>query len=154
MKNRRVGELGQRHRMITGHRFAEVAYDWHISLYEGSEYSIIGKSFVIRQGDNEADYKCATINLSDRHSLRPGTIPCEKKNYADCLVGTERDDVCVFRTCSGYRQYWGPVDDKTVLCKHIFERYPKPLKTLSKSEGVVSCVHDYHSLLSPVDDDE
>lgn len=149
--NRFSGELGTRHGMIISHRFAEVTYDWELSLYPGSPKNIIGKSFVIRQGNNEADYRCATIEFTSVHSQRPGAVPCEMVQYADCLVGTARQDICVYRPCVGYRQYWGSIDSNTRMCAQIFKMYPKRLRAGATTEGVVTCMHGNHTLLKPID---
>lgn len=137
--------------MITSSRFTEVAYDWELSLYPDSANNIVGKSFVIRQGNNEADYRCSTIKLSSIHSQRPGAIPCEKIHYADCLVGTAKDDVCIYRPCTGYRRFWGTADAKTRWCAQIFERFPKRLRP-GVAEGAVACRHGKYTLLKPIDD--
>lgn len=149
--HRSVGELGAKHGMITASRFADVLYDWDISLYEGAETNVIGKSFVIRQGANEADYKCATIQSTSLNSFRPGVVPCEMMHYTDCLVGTAKDEVCVYRPCVGYRQYWGTVDDTTTLCSQHEEVFPKANEEPAVKEGVVSCKHGKHTSLKPVD---
>lgn len=148
---RNVGELGAKHGMITASRFVQVLYDWDISLFEDSDMNIVGKSFVIRQGDNEADYRCATIQSTSLHSFRPGLVPCEVMHYTDCLVGTAKDDICVYRPCIGYRQFWGKIDEHTLLCSRHEEKFPKALKEPAEKEGVVSCKHGLHSLLRPIE---
>lgn len=147
--NNFAGEFGTRHGMITRSRFAVAAYDWEISLYADSPKNIIGKSLVVRQGNNEPDYRCATIQPTSLHSLRPGAIPCKRVHYTDCLVGTAREDLCIFKPCYGYRHYWGPVERSTLLCAQTYERYPKQLRMRFQVEGAVSCIHGNHTLLKP-----
>lgn len=137
--------------MITKPRFVEVVYDWDMSLYEDSQMNVVGKSFVIRQGDNEADYRCATIQATSLKSFRPGVIPCEMMPYTDCLVGTAKEDICVYRPCIGYRQFWGKIDNNTLLCSQHGERFPKALKEPAEKQGVVSCKHGKHTLLRPIE---
>ncbi|CAN8070719.1 unnamed protein product [Agarophyton chilense] len=134
-----VGDLGMRHRLMTSDRFAEVVYDKKLSLYEGVKRSIIGKTFVIKQGADESSYSCATIYASRLHSQRPGAIPCEIKQYSDCVVGTAEDGMCTLKSCYGYRQYWGVIDEKTEMCAQIRDMYPKRLERSGETNGVFSC---------------
>eukprot|EP00737_Agarophyton_chilense_P003506 gb/GEZJ01004123.1/.p1 GENE.gb/GEZJ01004123.1/~~gb/GEZJ01004123.1/.p1 ORF type:complete len:261 (-),score=23.17 gb/GEZJ01004123.1/:182-964(-) len=146
-----VGDLGMRHRLMTSDRFAEVVYDKKLSLYEGVKRSIIGKTFVIKQGADESSYSCATIYASRLHSQRPGAIPCEIKQYSDCVVGTAEDGMCTLKSCYGYRQYWGVIDEKTEMCAQIRDMYPKRLERSGETNGVFSCKYGNHTLLRPID---
>ncbi|KAI0566230.1 Superoxide dismutase-like copper/zinc binding [Gracilaria domingensis] len=146
-----VGDLGMRHRLMTSHRFAEVVYDKKLSLYKDEHHSIIGKTFVIQQGAGESSYSCATILASKLHSQRPGAIPCEVKEYSDCVVGSNEDGKCTLRSCYGYRQYWGLIDENTQMCAQSREVYPKRLGGTSSAEGVFPCKYGNHTLLRPID---
>lgn len=146
-----VGNLGMRHRLMTSSRFAEVVYDKKLSLYDGEEHNIIGKTFVVQQGSNESDYRCATIYETTLHSLRPGAIPCEVGHYSDCVLGTSSNDTCVLKDCYGYKQYWGEINDNTVMCMQVHEVYPKRLDDAKRADGLVRCRHGNHTLLRPLD---
>lgn len=150
VSNASIGQLGLRHGRMSVPRFAKVMYDWELSLYEDSRHSILDRSLAIRQGSGEADFRCATIQLTGRHDWKPGSVPCERVRYADCLVGTAQEDVCVFRACEGYRVYWGRLGEKTQFCEQETERFPKAVEMIGKPKGVVRCRHGRHTLLRPV----
>lgn len=150
-----IGDLGGRHKMMHGDEFSAVIYDRSLSLFEGSPGYIVGKSFVVRQGDSESDHRCATIYMSSLDSLRPGAIPCEFATYSDCLVGAvNSNDTCVFSSCYGFRQYWGHVDHNTLMCKPVVAEYPKSNSPIVKREGVVPCSYGKYTLLKPLRNDE
>lgn len=147
-----VGALGEAHGKIQTSRHSGVHYDERLSLYPGRAGNIIGRSFVVQQGDNEADYRCATIMLTDAKNQRPGVVPCELRQYSDCLVGTADDDLCVYRPCGGYRQFWGKANDRTQMCGSFHQIYPKSLKDSQPTRGTVRCKHGNHTLLRPHDE--
>eukprot|EP00178_Gracilaria_changii_P022053 TRINITY_DN65328_c0_g1_i1.p1 TRINITY_DN65328_c0_g1~~TRINITY_DN65328_c0_g1_i1.p1 ORF type:complete len:328 (+),score=20.41 TRINITY_DN65328_c0_g1_i1:148-1131(+) len=146
-----VGDLGMRHRLMSSDRFAEVVYDKKLSLYEDEPHNIIGKTFVIQQGADESSYSCATIYASKLHSQRPGAIPCEVKQYPDCVVGATEDGKCTLRSCYGYRQYWGLIDDKTLMCAQVREVYPTRVEGSASADGLFPCKYGNHTLLTPID---
>lgn len=123
-------------------------YDPLLTLHPGAN-SILNRTLVIRQGDASEDV-CATVEGTDMHSLRPGLIPCVMKQYADCLVGTEKQDVCVYRACMGWERVWGKVEDGVLLCTQVFERFPKVLGRGGKG-GKVKCRHGVYGLLKHSD---
>lgn len=146
-----IGHVSQRHRMITTRRFSDVMYDEKLSLFEDNKANIIGKSFVIRQGGDVAQHRCATIYLSKLESQRPGAVPCELRRYPDCLVGAHGVwDKCVFKPCIGFRRFWGTVDRNTLMCKQVFNSFPKLSQKIVTRKGLVKCVHGNHTLLKPI----
>lgn len=149
VNNTPVGHLGLRHGRIFSSHFSREVYDRRLSLYEGWAHSIVNRSLAIRQGDGEADFRCATIQLTEV-DWEPGLVPCERVRYADCLVGTRREAVCVFRACEGYRVYWGRVPEGTLFCEQGVEKFPKAVGAVGRKEGVVECLHGFHTLLRPV----
>lgn len=154
LNNEDVGNLAKRHRPMRGSRFSEVVYDKKLSLFEDSPGNIVGKSFVVRQGDSEAEHQCATIYLSRLESQRPGAVPCEFATYSDCLVGAvNSNDTCVFNACFGFRQYWGTVDENTLMCKQVTMNYPKATVPIVERKGVVPCAYGNYSLLKPMEID-
>lgn len=149
--DKEIGNLGKRHRPMYGNRFSEVVYDKELSLFEDSPGYIVGKSFVVRQGDSDDDHQCATIYMSRLESQRPGAVPCEFATYSDCLVGAvNSNDTCVFSACFGFRQYWGPVDEKTLMCKQVTVNYPKATTPIVERKGVVPCAYGTYTLLKPM----
>lgn len=149
-KVKSIGQLSQRHKRMTGSRFSDVVYDRELSLYPGEDGYIVGRSFVIRQGDSSKDYRCATIYMSNLESQRPGAVPCERVEYADCLEGAvDTLTKCVYKPCAGYRQFWGVVGKTTTMCRQVTQVYPM-LTGEKKMEGLVDCVHGQHTLLEPI----
>lgn len=144
-----VGDLGTRHRMMRGPTSGDVLHDYRLSLFEGEPGYILGKSFVIEQGNSEGDWRCATVYPAAEVDVPSGLVPCVKHDYADCLVGSlGSPGRCVFTNCEGYAQNWTTVlDTKTDFCRQVAEVYPKMEDESVAREGEVDCALGKHTLL-------
>ena len=149
---RQIGRLSEKHRKIAAKRFGQVVHDADLSLFNNTHNSIISRSFAVKQGKGEADYRCGTIELIEEPhiAIRAGFIPCEMKEYENCLVGTSNPNLCAYKPCSGYQRYWGPVTKKTKMCTQRYEVYPQALSKNPVTTGQVKCEHGKHTLLQPI----
>lgn len=120
--------------------------------------SITGQSVrVVHTGDNvhakRDDVLCGTIEetLMGTQRIMAGHIPCEKRQYDDCLVSTRFVGVCTKRRCEGYTRFWGPVSPETELCFVTYENYPmQNVGSIRQNSQKFACTLGMHSLLTPI----
>ena len=146
---KQIGRLVRAGRMdgMNGETFAQTVFDKEISLFEEDDGYVVGRSFVVRQGGRESRFACSTI-LRTETELPAGLVPCVKKRYEKCLVGTEKKEECEYRSCEGFERFWGSVDHTTAFCSVVRQVYPKASGAATGER--VGCSYGSHSLLIPV----